>query len=67
MIADQRSPALRWRAPLLGHVLGDRGLPYLNTKLKSANALHFCPAWNGTTGWSEDHKKAPPGPDGAGE
>jgi hypothetical protein len=34
MIADERSPALRWRASLLGHVLGDRGLPDLNAELK---------------------------------
>src|SRR6476661_9867935 len=34
MIANERSPALRWRAPLLGHVLGDRGLPDLNAELK---------------------------------
>src|SRR6266511_2326273 len=34
MIANERSPALRWRASLLGHVLGDRGLPDLNAELK---------------------------------
>src|SRR4051794_12045821 len=43
MIEEERSPALRRRAPASGHVLGYRGLAYVDAELRSSPWMRGAP------------------------